>query len=272
VAARSNGIHVLKCTRSSCSRGLSGPGSSSSSSSRGEKTGSALGTHGVAAIYFQRRSLSGGSDRPPLAATWLQPTTARRACRPLANRLCRYIGHRAGQDDLLERSRLQALHPLEHRVLDLRQAGSRMRLTPGYELTSNSVAQRPPAWQHAIQFLLIHRLLPPALSASRKLTLPDYAKLSRPPPPTRTTSRRDLFWYTRRGRGYSKGMAKRTGPSILAPARPCPGAPRYPLYLVCLMYFPGTLSLDSPPSAPDIALSCSAFGSTRRSLITERTS
>jgi len=125
--------------------------------------------------------LAAWSNRPPLAAARLQPTTTRRTPRSLGNRLCRHIGHRAGQDDLLERSRLQALHRLEHRVLDLRQAGSRMRLTPDYELTPNSVAQRPPARQHAIQFLLIHMLLPPALSASRKLTLPDYAKLSRPP-------------------------------------------------------------------------------------------
>src|SRR6516162_4640432 len=40
LAARSNGIQVLRWTRSSCRRGLSGPGSNCSSSSRGKKTGS----------------------------------------------------------------------------------------------------------------------------------------------------------------------------------------------------------------------------------------
>jgi hypothetical protein len=43
------------------------------------------------------------------------------------------------------------------------------------------------------------------------------------------------------------------------------------LYFVCLIYFPGTLSSDSPPSEEDITCSKSAFGSTVRSLITERT-
>jgi hypothetical protein len=149
---------------------LNSPGSNSSSSSRGKKTGSALGAHGVAAIYFQRRSLAGWSNRPPLAPARLQTTATRRARRSLRKRLCCHIGHRAGQHDLLERLRLQALHRLEHRVLDLPQAGSRMRFTPGDELTSNSVAQHPPARQHAIQFLLIHIPLPPALSLGRPET------------------------------------------------------------------------------------------------------
>jgi hypothetical protein len=81
----------------------------------------------------------------------------------------------------LQRSGLEALHRLEHRVFDLTQAGFRMRLTPRYELMTNCVAQHSPPRQHAIQFLLIHRLLPPALSASRSVTLPDYAKLRRAP-------------------------------------------------------------------------------------------
>jgi hypothetical protein len=79
----------------------------------------------------------------------------------------------------LQRSGLQALHRLEHRVFDLTQAGFRMRLAPRYELTSNRVAQHSPPRQHAIQFLLIHLLLPPAPSAGRSVTLPDYAKVRR---------------------------------------------------------------------------------------------
>jgi len=64
----------------------------------------------------------------------------------------------------LQRSGLEALHCLEHRVFDLAQAGSRMRLAPGDQLSPYCVAQRPPPRQQAIQFLLIHMLLPPALS------------------------------------------------------------------------------------------------------------
>jgi len=60
----------------------------------------------------------------------------------------------------LQRSGLEALHRLEHRVFDLTQVGFRMRLAPRYELTSNRVAQHSPPRQHAIQFLLIHLLLP----------------------------------------------------------------------------------------------------------------
>jgi hypothetical protein len=106
--------------------------------------------------------LSGRSDRPPLATTRLQPTTTCRTGWSLGSRLCRHIGYRTGQNDLLQRSRLEALHRLEHCVFDLTQIGSRMRLAPGYELMSNCVAQRPPPRQHVIQIFFIHMLLPPA--------------------------------------------------------------------------------------------------------------
>jgi hypothetical protein len=45
----------------------------------------------------------------------------------------------------LQRSRLKALHRLEHRVLDLRQAGSRMSLAPRNQLPCHSFARGLPA-------------------------------------------------------------------------------------------------------------------------------
>ena len=59
----------------------------------------------------------------------------------------------------MQRSGLEALHRLEHRVFNLTQAGFRMRFAPRDELTSNCVAQHPPPRQHAIQVLLVHVLL-----------------------------------------------------------------------------------------------------------------
>jgi len=155
-AACSNGILVPSRVTPSAKVALSSSGNSSSSSSRGEKTGSTRGTHGVAAVQFEWSSLSGWSDRAPLAAARLQTTIAHRTQRSLYRRLGGYIGHRAGQDDLLQCSRLQALHRLEHRVFDLRQARCWMRLAPGNHFTSHRVAQRPPPRKLSIPFLLIH--------------------------------------------------------------------------------------------------------------------
>src|SRR5216684_3262840 len=149
-AACSKGILVPSRATPSASVALNSPGSNSSSSSRGKKTGSTLGAHGVAAVYFKRRSLAGWSNRSPRAAAWLQPTTTRRTRRSLGNRLRRHIGHCAGQNDLLQRSRLQALHRLEHRVLDLRQVGARMSLAPRNKLPCHRLARRLPARQHPL--------------------------------------------------------------------------------------------------------------------------
>ena len=81
----------------------------------------------------------------------------------------------------MQRSGLEALHRLEHRVFNLTQAGFRMRLTPRYQLPRHCLARRLPARQHLLEVILVHGCSDPALSAGRSVTLPDYAKLRRAP-------------------------------------------------------------------------------------------
>jgi Domain of unknown function (DUF4158) len=70
-------------------------------------------------------------------------------------RLVRWLYTRAWLSSEQQRSRLQALHRLEHRVLDLRQAGSRMSLPPRYQLPCNRVARGLPARQHPLHVVLV---------------------------------------------------------------------------------------------------------------------
>jgi hypothetical protein len=57
---------------------------------------------------------------------------------------------------LLQRARLQTLHCLEHRLLDLRQIGSRMSLAPRDKFPCHRLARRLPARQRPLQIVLVH--------------------------------------------------------------------------------------------------------------------
>src|SRR5438445_9936891 len=117
--ACSNGSLVPSRATPSASVALNSPGSSSSSSSRGKKTGSARGAYRVATLQVQVCTLPRRPNPASLTPACLQLTTTRRAAWPLIRRLSSHIGDRAGVDYLTQRSRLQLLHRLEDRVLNL---------------------------------------------------------------------------------------------------------------------------------------------------------
>jgi len=101
----------------------------------------------------------------PLAAARLQLTTTCRAAWPLVRRLSSHIGYRAGVDYLTQRSRLQLLHRLEDRVLNLHQRGFWMRSPPLRQLSSRRLACNLPPRQDLFDLVLTHTLTPAALSA-----------------------------------------------------------------------------------------------------------
>src|SRR6266852_2248520 len=167
-AACSNGIFVPSYATHSAGVSLASPGRSSRSSSGGEKTGSTLGAHGVAAIQFQRRALSGWSDRPPLAAARLQLTTACRARRSFCGWLRGHVGGRARLYHLLQRQRLQPLPYVEHHRFNLRQGRPRVGPPPGGELLGHTLGQCPPARQHPLHFFpFVHCSLPTLVATCR---------------------------------------------------------------------------------------------------------
>src|SRR5436190_7993712 len=154
-------MRVPRRTTPSASVALSSPASSPSSSSRGKKTGSARGAHGVRPHQVQCCALPSRSHLPSLATAWLQLATTRWAACPFVAGLSCNIRCAAGVYDLAQHPRLQLLHRLEHGVLNLGQGGFRMRLAPLRDFLSYRLARRQPPRQDLLDLVLAHPPLRP---------------------------------------------------------------------------------------------------------------
>src|SRR5439155_7429770 len=99
----------------------------------------------------------------------------------LSSRMCCEIGRRAGLHYFAQGLRLQLLQRFKDRRLDLRQGGFRVGSPPLRQLPRHTLARGLPPRQDLLDLVLAHSIPPATFSACRSVTLPDYAKLSRPP-------------------------------------------------------------------------------------------
>src|SRR5207245_527761 len=109
-AAASNGIRAASRVSPSASVGLSPPGSSPSSSSRGEKARPAGRAGRVAPPQPQRGALPRGQDLARVPPPSLQRPAALRAPRPLPARGRAALRRRASLGQVLQEARLQPPH------------------------------------------------------------------------------------------------------------------------------------------------------------------
>src|SRR6478672_11712080 len=127
--AAANGIQLLSRTRLSCSVGLSRPGNSCSSSSRGEKARPTFWADAIFAAQFQlvaavRLDLSRLAARRMQSAVTVWTAGSRRA------RRLDPIRPVAGQRGVLQHARAHLTEPLVNRRLDFLQARTGMLQPP----------------------------------------------------------------------------------------------------------------------------------------------
>jgi hypothetical protein len=148
---------------------------------QGKKTGSTRGADCVATVQVQRRAVARWTNSAALAPARLQLAATRRATRSLRWRLSCQIGGRARLNHFSHRLRLELLHGLDDRRLDLRQCRLRVRSPADCQFLRYRLARRLPPRQDLLDLVLAHSIPPATISAGRSVTLPDYAKLRRAP-------------------------------------------------------------------------------------------
>ena len=191
------------CHTPSARVALNSPGSSSSSSSRGKKTGSAGGAHGVAAFSMQSCALPGWPNPAVLASAWLQLASTRRTVWSLICRLSCHIGHRAGVHHLPHGPRMEILLRLDTASSICANVAFGCRSPPLPELPRRTLGRSLPAWQDLLDLVLIHALDSVHQIAGAERHSTGSRKLSRLPRPEIVFPRCAFVCY--RGAGLIQG-------------------------------------------------------------------